>query len=332
MVANSITLIRIFFLPIPCLILLFFSPISYWAAFILFVFLGTTDFIDGSIARREGPTILGAFLDPVADKIFIAAIVLSLSGNKWIPYWFPAAILFREFLLTVLRSSLMLRNEYIKTSLFAKIKTIIQMGGFGTIFITLFLPLGFSITIAVLFFMLFIFIYSWCFLFKINTPYWLSTIIFAFLYWFILLILIPTKMAVTMQCYVILGITWISSFEYFRIGFLVYKNKKPEKQDIVRLLWAISHSIYIAIATFHGINYIIPILINISFELGLGGIDNILAIKHKLLNWKLFLASSLSICLLLPFFNPEISGILTGISAVCFLYSVFKVRREFVSI
>lgn len=118
----------------------------YQGASVLFVsiavitLLGITDYIDGIMARRDGPTVLGGLLDPIADKIFIAVIYLPLTERYvegWdravIPLWMTICIFCRDFLVTSLRTSLMLRDAPMRTSTLAKFKTAIQMVGSGYI-------------------------------------------------------------------------------------------------------------------------------------------------------------------------------------------------------
>ncbi|HEY4223689.1 MAG TPA: CDP-alcohol phosphatidyltransferase family protein, partial [Myxococcota bacterium] len=71
--ANQVTIVRILALPFPCWALTVRPPQPWmWIAFVAGVLVGATDFVDGWMARRDGPTQLGALLDPVADKLFIA--------------------------------------------------------------------------------------------------------------------------------------------------------------------------------------------------------------------------------------------------------------------
>jgi CDP-diacylglycerol--glycerol-3-phosphate 3-phosphatidyltransferase len=302
MTANQVTLLRIAFLPVPCALLLFGDSDWHWVAFFLFVFLGMTDFIDGMMARREGPTKLGGLLDPVADKIFMAALTLSLAGNGWIPIWVPAAILSREFLLTVLRSSVALRGQEVHTSILAKVKTIIQMGGFGTIFMTLFLNRSTALWVAL--FWLAFFLSIWAYYAAIkrrSAPYWALPTAAAFLYWFWLLQLFSVEAAILGQCIVIVGITWISAFDYFKTSYAVLRQSGLDKRDTVRFFWALVHSLWVVSVASLNPQLVLPVLVSISFELGLGGIDNIAVADHKTLDWKLFLGTSLIACLFAMF-------------------------------
>src|SRR5215813_15200254 len=102
---------RIVLLPLPVYMLIYGGHVQWWLAFAIFVILGATDFIDGLMARKEGPTKLGSLIDPVADKIFVAAIILSMVAVNLFPAWLVSTLLVREFLMTSLRSSVAFRKE-----------------------------------------------------------------------------------------------------------------------------------------------------------------------------------------------------------------------------
>jgi CDP-diacylglycerol--glycerol-3-phosphate 3-phosphatidyltransferase len=121
--ANQVTMARIFLLPVPVYMLIYGETIQWWIAFGIFVILGATDFVDGWMARKEGPTRLGSLIDPVADKIFIAAIMLSMIAIGVFAPWIISVLLTRELLMTALRSSVAYRQQVFKTSLLAKLKT-----------------------------------------------------------------------------------------------------------------------------------------------------------------------------------------------------------------
>jgi cardiolipin synthase (CMP-forming) len=135
--ANMLTLARIVLMPIPGW-LLYQGSSHLFACLATILILGLTDWLDGIIARREGPTVLGGLLDPIADKIFIAVIYLPLTerfvpewGRAVIPLWMTCCIFVRDFLVTSLRTSLLLREAPMRTSFLAKFKTASQMLGCG---------------------------------------------------------------------------------------------------------------------------------------------------------------------------------------------------------
>jgi CDP-diacylglycerol--glycerol-3-phosphate 3-phosphatidyltransferase len=138
--ANHITLLRIVLLPLPCA-LLFHGTTARMGALGLFAVLAATDWYDGILARRQGPTVLGGLLDPIADKIFIAFAYFPLmciegesgSGLAVFPVWLVTLLFFREFYVTGLRTLAAMHRIEFQTSVFAKYKTAIQMEAIAVI-------------------------------------------------------------------------------------------------------------------------------------------------------------------------------------------------------
>ena len=138
--ANQVTLLRIALLPVPCALILY-GPLSWqWFAIGLYVALGFTDLLDGWMARQWGGTVLGALLDPVADKVFMAAALIPMSALHLVHPAVVVIILIREFLITSLRSAMSLRGKHVKTSILAKLKTSVQMGGSFVVYVVYRLP------------------------------------------------------------------------------------------------------------------------------------------------------------------------------------------------
>ncbi|MCK4535624.1 MAG: CDP-diacylglycerol--glycerol-3-phosphate 3-phosphatidyltransferase, partial [Desulfuromonadales bacterium] len=102
---NLLTLTRIAAVPIVVVLLLFDSRIAgMWAASI-FGAAAATDFIDGWLARKWGvETVLGKFLDPLADKLIVMAALIMLIPLDRVPAWAVFIILAREMVITGLRS------------------------------------------------------------------------------------------------------------------------------------------------------------------------------------------------------------------------------------
>lgn len=132
---NLLTLSRI--VVIPVLVALFFvdGQTAKWAALILFTLAGITDYFDGYFARtRRQISALGRFLDPVADKLLIASVILLLVAFGRIKDWtvLPAlVILCREILVSGLREFLAGLRVRVPVSRLAKWKTGIQMVAIG---------------------------------------------------------------------------------------------------------------------------------------------------------------------------------------------------------
>ncbi len=130
--ANHLTLLRLALIPIPCALLLGGS-FSKSLALVFFVLVGLTDFLDGYLARKQGPTVLGALMDPLADKIFVAAMFVPLAHQGSIPLWMVWLVFLREYAVTELRSLHGAQKATFRTSELAKYKTTIQMIGGGVI-------------------------------------------------------------------------------------------------------------------------------------------------------------------------------------------------------
>lgn len=101
------------------------------AAFWLFVVAASTDFIDGLAARKlDAVSAWGAILDPIADKILLAAAVLGLlaQGTQFAPIAVPAAlIIFREFFVSALRETTAAKGVTLPVTQLAKWKTAVQL-------------------------------------------------------------------------------------------------------------------------------------------------------------------------------------------------------------
>ena len=109
-------------------------------AFVAFVVAAVTDFFDGWLARRMGAvSLLGAILDPIADKVLVVAGLFGLLalgvGYVALP---GGLILFREFSVSAMREALAPRGLKLPVTLFAKWKTTLQLVALGLL---LFLPL-----------------------------------------------------------------------------------------------------------------------------------------------------------------------------------------------
>jgi CDP-diacylglycerol--glycerol-3-phosphate 3-phosphatidyltransferase len=131
---NILTWLRI--VAIPLVVILFYLPVAWAdpAAGLLFVAAAVTDSLDGYFARRMGLTSrLGAFLDPVADKLIVAiALVLLVSrDSNWIVVMMAAVIIGREIAISALREWMAELGQRTKVAVsqIGKYKTILQMIG-----------------------------------------------------------------------------------------------------------------------------------------------------------------------------------------------------------
>ena len=147
--ANWLTLSRI--LAVPILVALLWHPgweLGYALGFALYCLMGITDYFDGYVARSSGTVSrLGAFLDPIADKIMVAAVILMLVGTRHHAaaieglHIVPALIiLLREIAVSGLREFLAGLQVSIPVSQLAKWKTTLQLVALGALILAGGLP------------------------------------------------------------------------------------------------------------------------------------------------------------------------------------------------
>src|SRR5919108_4355698 len=97
--ANCLTVLRILLVPVFVTLLVYRKP---GLAAAVFAAAAATDGLDGWVARRQGmQSRLGAFLDPLADKILLTASFVTLTWLKLIPFWFTAVVLSRDVFLAL---------------------------------------------------------------------------------------------------------------------------------------------------------------------------------------------------------------------------------------
>jgi len=135
---NILTLSRI--VTVPLLAAFLWWPewrTGYAVAFAIYCLMGITDYFDGYLARAQGTVSkLGVFLDPIADKIMIAAVILMLVGKGVVAdYHLIAAliILLREITVSGLREFLAQLQVSVPVSQLAKWKTTLQLVAFGAL-------------------------------------------------------------------------------------------------------------------------------------------------------------------------------------------------------
>jgi cardiolipin synthase len=116
------------------------GPLSGWTAFILFCLAGITDYFDGYLARlRKEISNLGTFLDPIADKLLVASVILILTSKEIISDYeiIPALIiLLREIAVSGLREFLAGIKVSVPVSKIAKFKTALQLIALGILILS----------------------------------------------------------------------------------------------------------------------------------------------------------------------------------------------------
>ncbi len=141
---NLLTLSRILAVPLLVFLLWRPTPIDYAITFVLYCIVGITDYFDGYLARAWGSiSRLGQFLDPIADKIMVAAVIVMLMASRKangddpiIQNWhiIPAlVILLREIIVSGLREFLAGLQVSVPVSALAKWKTTLQLIALGAL-------------------------------------------------------------------------------------------------------------------------------------------------------------------------------------------------------
>jgi len=138
-VPNLLTYGRIAAVPLVAGALLWNTEAARWFAFILFAAAAITDFFDGWLARAwQQQSALGRMLDPIADKLLVAGVLLMLTANGTIHgghLWAAFIILSREVLVSGLREFLGQLQVSVPVTWLAKWKTAIQLVAIGLLII-----------------------------------------------------------------------------------------------------------------------------------------------------------------------------------------------------
>src|ERR1700722_3358257 len=124
--ANAITAVRLL-ATLPVLVLIVHLGVS-WAAALAWVAVASTDFLDGWVARRQGATTSGAFLDPLADKVLVLGTLGALAATG-LTSWAPVGLIAgRELVISAYRSLVARHGVSVPARALAKMKTATQDG------------------------------------------------------------------------------------------------------------------------------------------------------------------------------------------------------------
>ena len=122
--ANALTMARVVATPVLLFMVLGDGPT--WPAFALWVAVTITDLADGIVARRQGATRSGAFLDPLADKVLVLGVMVALVANGHL-WWVPVALIaVREVVVSAYRSWAGRQGISVPARPWAKVKTVVQ--------------------------------------------------------------------------------------------------------------------------------------------------------------------------------------------------------------
>ncbi|MEJ7600030.1 MAG: CDP-alcohol phosphatidyltransferase family protein [Kofleriaceae bacterium] len=342
--ANQVTLARL--IPMPLLSWLIyrggelgFEDNPYmWSALIAGTLIGMTDWVDGKLARKYGPTVLGGLLDPIADKVFIGFAYIPFADDALtpagalIPAWTCALMFTREFFVTALRSAYEQRNLSLKTSYLAKVKTWTQMQGIGVML--LFPLVGVKGQTYLTWFLAFLTIAPlglMGILWVTKKKFWRGALVMSGCVAPILTFQLLFEVDVTIRwiMYAVVAITWISGIDYIVSGWKHLRGRGDfTKADAVRLVGALVLPSLLFSVLVMTPAPAWPVFAILALELAVGGLDNLLSHHKKAtkaLAWGgrvLSVSALLGAALLLPDYSTELAGVAAAVS-------LFGVAAEF---
>jgi CDP-diacylglycerol--glycerol-3-phosphate 3-phosphatidyltransferase len=252
-----------------------------WSALIAGTLIGCTDWVDGMLARKHGPTVLGGLLDPIADKVFVAFAYTPFADNGLVPWWACALMFAREFFITALRSAYEQRNLTFKTSYIAKAKTWTQMQGIG---VMLLFPLidDRRIKIGLLAAGTALPIVAMVGLWIARRKLWRGAIAMSASFGALLGVFVYDEAyAPTAIMIGIVAITWISGLDYIIVGWPKLRGHGDfNRSDGVRLLGGLLLPLLLFAVLVCTAAPRWTVFAILAFELAVGGLDNLLS-HHK---------------------------------------------------
>jgi CDP-diacylglycerol--glycerol-3-phosphate 3-phosphatidyltransferase len=129
--ANAVTAVRVAGTPV--LIYFMVRAVPSWIALALWIVLTASDSLDGWLARRQGTTASGAFLDPLADKVLVLGALLTLAAMGTFSWAAVVLLAVRELVITVYRSWVGRRGISVPARPLGKAKTIVEFIAIGLV-------------------------------------------------------------------------------------------------------------------------------------------------------------------------------------------------------
>jgi CDP-diacylglycerol---glycerol-3-phosphate 3-phosphatidyltransferase len=148
-IPNAITVGRMAMIPVILWFTYYESRRASFIAALLFAFTGATDFLDGWVARRRGlVTVIGKFLDPLADKLVVMAALVMLVHLGRVAAWVVIVVMAREFIVSGLRTIAMSEGIVIAAGQEGKTKTIYQLAGITFLLLHYAYPIDFGVAVV----------------------------------------------------------------------------------------------------------------------------------------------------------------------------------------
>jgi CDP-diacylglycerol--glycerol-3-phosphate 3-phosphatidyltransferase len=125
---NLVTMGRVLLVPVVLVLIDNFSPLRSFIAGVLYLVAAAGDGLDGYLARSRGDvTVLGKFLDPLADKLMVTAVLVFMVALGRVPAWIVVLLIARDLAITGLRSIASSQGLVIAASEGGKVKTALQL-------------------------------------------------------------------------------------------------------------------------------------------------------------------------------------------------------------
>ena len=125
---NLVTMGRVLLVPVVLVLIDNFSPLRSFIAGVLYLVAAAGDGLDGYLARSRGDvTVLGKFLDPLADKLMVTAVLVFMVALGRVPAWIVVVLIARDLAITGLRSIASSQGLVIAASEGGKVKTALQL-------------------------------------------------------------------------------------------------------------------------------------------------------------------------------------------------------------
>ncbi|HSY42039.1 MAG TPA: CDP-diacylglycerol--glycerol-3-phosphate 3-phosphatidyltransferase [Polyangia bacterium] len=125
---NLVTMSRVALIPLVLIFIDNFSPLRSFIASLLYLVAAAGDALDGYLARSRGQvSMLGKFLDPLADKLLVTAVLVFMVELSRVPAWVVVVIVGRDLTINGLRSIASAQGLVISASVGGKIKTGLQL-------------------------------------------------------------------------------------------------------------------------------------------------------------------------------------------------------------
>lgn len=131
---NRLSIVRILFIPIIVFFVSTQQDSLLLAGCFLFIIAGITDGLDGYLARKMSLTSrLGLYLDPIADKLLVTSVLITLTYYRQVPLWVTLILVGREFLINGLRAFYAMEGIAVYPSSSGKTKTALQLIGISCV-------------------------------------------------------------------------------------------------------------------------------------------------------------------------------------------------------